>query len=364
MFGSEVLEVAIGLSLLFLLISLMCSAVQEAIESVIKTRAMHLEWAIREMLSDRSGASVTQELFKHPLIFSLFNGDYDHDHLRGDDARRHMPIRDRRNLPSYIPAANFAGAFLDIWAKRAPGGETSLTSKTLRKAIPHIHPRKLRRAARSALNRADGDIEKTKANLEEWFNTTMDRVTGWYKRRTQLMLFLIGLAVAAVINIDAITVTQHLMRDKSLREAVVGQAKSIDNKEPKNNFDDIKANLDKVGYPVGWKDFVPAPQGCTDAKDPNAAKDPKNAAKDPKNAAKDPKHAKCIAFLDLGWTWLQIVIGWLVTAVAVTLGAPFWFDVLNKFMLLRSTLSPKQARAKHDHSSSGKKDKDQAPAAA
>ncbi len=64
MFGSDVLDVAIGVTLLFLFVSLICSAIQEAIEAVLKWRAMDLERGIRELLQDQgstgpsSGAKV------------------------------------------------------------------------------------------------------------------------------------------------------------------------------------------------------------------------------------------------------------------------------------------------------------------
>jgi hypothetical protein len=41
-------------------------------------------------------------------------------------------------------------------------------------------------------------------------------------------------------------------------------------------------------------------------------------------------------FLD----WLGRLPGWLLTALAITLGAPFWFDLLNKIMVIRSTVKP------------------------
>ncbi len=40
--------------------------------------------------------------------------------------------------------------------------------------------------------------------------------------------------------------------------------------------------------------------------------------------------------------WLLKIFGWLITAVAISLGAPFWFDLLNKFMVVRSTVKPRE----------------------
>ena len=90
MLGSEVLEVGIGLVLLFLFVSLICTAVQEGIEALFKMRAKDLERGIGGMLSDKDGTSL-EAFYNHPLIFSLFGGDYK---------------KAGHNLPSYIPATS------------------------------------------------------------------------------------------------------------------------------------------------------------------------------------------------------------------------------------------------------------------
>ena len=67
MFGSVVLDVAIGLSLLFLFVSLICSAIREAIEAVLNTRASDLERGIRERLDDPGGQGAARALYSHPM---------------------------------------------------------------------------------------------------------------------------------------------------------------------------------------------------------------------------------------------------------------------------------------------------------
>jgi hypothetical protein len=76
MFGSSFLEVVIGLSFTYLLLSLVCSTVREGIESLTKSRATLLERGIRELLYDRAGTGLAKTLYEHPLIFGLFRGDY------------------------------------------------------------------------------------------------------------------------------------------------------------------------------------------------------------------------------------------------------------------------------------------------
>src|SRR2546422_1769880 len=135
MFGSQVLEVAIGLVLLYLLLSLICSSIREGIEAWQKTRASDLERGIRELLQDRGGTGLAKSLYEHPLVYGLFKGEYN-------------PAKSLRNLPSYIPSKNFAVALMDIVARgpsvpvattgaraAAPSTTTLLSVDSLRIAV-------------------------------------------------------------------------------------------------------------------------------------------------------------------------------------------------------------------------------------
>src|SRR5260370_11452014 len=107
MFGSDLLGVAVGLAVLYLLLSVVCSAGSEVIESLLKYRAQQLALGLREMLADPDGSGMVKKLYDHPLIFALFQGSYDAKHFR--------------NLPSYIPSHTFAVALLDIARCTAQG---------------------------------------------------------------------------------------------------------------------------------------------------------------------------------------------------------------------------------------------------
>src|SRR4051794_37765914 len=116
MLGSDSLEVAIGMAFVFLSVSLICTAVREGLESLLKMRAMDLERGIRELLYDPTGTTIAKQFYEHPLIYSLFSGGYDPTKLKTSKsltATRNssvMRLADRRNLPSYIPANSFSSA--------------------------------------------------------------------------------------------------------------------------------------------------------------------------------------------------------------------------------------------------------------
>src|ERR1017187_7249588 len=98
MFGSEVLDVAIGLVFIYLVLSLICSAACELIESFWKRRARYLRRGLQELFDDPKDIGLVAEIYRHPLVSSLFRGPYE----PGNTA----------NLPSYIPARNFALALM------------------------------------------------------------------------------------------------------------------------------------------------------------------------------------------------------------------------------------------------------------
>ena len=180
MLNSETLEVAIGMVFLFLLMSLICTAIKEWIEALLKWRAMDLERAMRNLLDDPDGTT-TQALYSHPIIYSLFQGGYDAAQLRrswltmGTGADKHMRLGARRNLPSYIPTAHFATAFIDFVARgattpgaAAPGAAPPgpLTIELLRAQAARL-PEHLGRTVIAGIDYANGDIAKVRKAVEQ-----------------------------------------------------------------------------------------------------------------------------------------------------------------------------------------------------
>ncbi len=99
----ELLDTGIGIIFLYLLLSLICTALMEIIEAWLKKRSTDLERGIREMLGERDDdeLDLVNKLYKHPLIFGLYRGEL-------TDARRNG------QLPSYIGARTFALALMDV----------------------------------------------------------------------------------------------------------------------------------------------------------------------------------------------------------------------------------------------------------
>jgi hypothetical protein len=318
MFGSTLLDIVIGLILIYLLLSLICSALNEIIEAWLKKRATDLERGIRELLHEEKGTGLLKALYEHPLISGLFKGKYDPEKTR--------------NLPSYIPARNFAVALMDIVlpgqaniSSGAAGASVSQSTppagfdnplKPLRDAIGNISNTEVKRALITLVDAAGNDVSKARENIEAWYNSAMDRVTGWYKRRTQLFILVLGFLVVVAMNADTIAITTSLSRDRAVRDSLVTAAQDYvnqasDTDEAMDRVKKYTKEIRDLGLPLGWNKGNPLSI-------PNKGK------------------------RDESITWFLKVIGWLITTLAISLGSPFWFDLLNKFIAVRSSPKPKE----------------------
>ena len=341
----EVLDVAIGVIFVFTLVALICSAIREVIEARLKTRAAYLEQGIRELLHDPRGTGLARSLYRHPLVYSLFAADYrptprlgasgDGDSLRAGAAMTRRPaiLAAGGNLPSYIPARNFALALLDM-AARGPetdaltSGATAaeVTVDTIRANVASLGNPPVQRALLTALDAAEGSLDRTRENVERWFDSGMDRVSGWYKRSTQWILFTIGLVIAVGLNVDTIAIAEYLYRNDAARAAIVERARVVtgDTAYLERSYAQAMSDLQSLDLPIGWSHV--------------AFGMPWRMREERRVVDGRPR----TVMVKNGF-WDSIVAplaGWLCTALAAMLGAPFWFDLLNKVMVIRSTVKP------------------------
>lgn len=352
MFGSWILDVAIGLIVVFILFSTICATVREGLDAWLKTRAAFLERGIRELLNDREGKGLSKDLYNHPLVFGLFSGDYD----RGKQKDEPGALDRGDNLPSYIPSKNFALALMDLVA-RGPLNQTEkngagpmlkpdapLTLATLRSNATGLPNERVARALVSAIDAAQGDLGQAQRNIEQWFDSAMDRVSGWYRRKTNHVVFFIGLALAATFNIDTFAIADHFYRNQTSRDMIVRRAEELIKQQREQATAGRIENITQQA--AALVQTAPATPGATSA---------------PLAAGSTPVSSSLLfdesLNLPIGWTklddymgfsaangykalrvWPLMIAGWLVTALAATLGAPFWFDVLNKIIIVRSTV--------------------------
>ena len=337
MLNSDVLEVATGLVFIYLLLSLITTSLREGLEGLLKDRGKALEAGLGELLGDRDGAAGwLQAFYKQPLINALFRGDYLPPSVEGK-ARKQAA----QKLPSYIPASSFALAVLDIVTDDGPSA-IPMTVERLASAVDRLPDGQLKDALRLAVQTSQNDINKVQSFLEDWFNAAMDRVSGLYKRNTQAIVFVFSLMACIGLNVNTVTITTALSQNLSLRSALTAQAdaaaanpdfvNAMSNSAEASNA--LGAQVGEIqqlqGLPIGWGDTACAQLGQLT---PGACF--WRAAADAKALAASP--ASLVGIV-LGV--VEMIAGWAMTAFAITLGAPFWFDVLNKIMVVRSTVKP------------------------
>ena len=298
MFGSTILDVTIGLILTYLVMALVCSAVNEGIASLFSFRAKFLEEGVRNLI----GNGLADEVFKHGLVQGLTRRKPEKPPERGKDAKpsaRH---------PSYLPSPVFAVALLEAATKLEHGNEAKGvdTAAEVQKAIDAVPDAHVREALNLLWKQAGGNIADFQKKLEGWYDDAMERVSGWYKRRTQLVLALIAVVFVALANADTVSIASGLWTNSSVRAAASAQAATVVQTGQAGAQPDQRLNdLESAGLPIGW--------------DWNVAQ-----SADPRGRPSDA----------IGW--VLKVIGLLFTVGALTLGAPFWFDLLSKFVSLRS----------------------------
>ena len=292
MFGSQVLETAIGLVLMFFAIAFAASALVEIYSRLLSKRAKDLESTVGAMLAGSGvpDADVAAALnaFKQTSIYQAAHAAAGKSVLR------------RKLRPSYVSAKAFSDAVSEMLAD--DGAITNM-------------PAGLKKRLEPLVRETGADLIAMKVGLERWFDETMGRLEGAYKRWAMLWLALVGLLIAVAGNASTFDVAVKLWHDPATREAVVetaGRVTSAEQSPAGTSASEINTvagavdDLEQLGLPVGWDDA--AKQEWEDWSSP--------------------------------WSWsgsqLGTGLGWLLTALLVMLGAPFWFEVLTKLASLRS----------------------------
>jgi hypothetical protein len=365
---SVVLGTVIGLVFVFALVSLFCSAVTESLSNFTEKRARYLLTGLRSMLDEETSnggvkansgqeqlpatgapsADELHEMAKDPAKTreasqdikaadrkvtpgNLTLGLFDHPLIRSLQTRR---VRPRANggirNPQYIPPKIFAQALIDTLLPKTNSDDGEAGDRNVLKALdaavselPDRLPAK--RSLQALLRQAEGNLAGFEASLEHWYDAEMGRISGWYKRWSKLILAAVGLLIAIIANVDTIQIAHGLYVDEPVRQAVVAQATNgtqcqseTDPAKQRQCVDSQIALLNSRGLPIWY------PAGCS--------------------LGQWSKLNAC-------WNWspsqtpdgrrvLLKLLGWGLTAFAVSFGAPFWFDALSKLGQLR-TAGPK-----------------------
>ena len=292
-------DVAIGLALVYLGASLFVTVINEYIGQIVNLRGRKLLESLGKLVPE---GALKSELGKIRALEPFFGGQ-------------------SQKATSYIDPTVLAWSLVGIVKKEAGTNPTGIP-----KLVDALDPALATQLAAVAGAAAD-KMEQLTATVGDWIDRSLKMLGEGYRRTLQLISFGIGFVLAGLFNLDTVALTGHLYRDKEAREAAVAIAVQVAEGTDKQAFDTCLAMAPKqrkeepacapflglidavqgqnawLGQlPIGW----PAPNGV--------------------------------------WPWITRVVGWLLTALAVSLGAPFWFDLLNKFVNVRHGMRKPQPK--------------------
>ena len=291
LFNSTVLDCAIGMVFVFLVLAVLCTTINEWISGVFAIRSRNLSKAIAQLLDQQKaatdGTAFLDAFYAHPLISGMMKPGK----------------KPSTGHPSYLAARTFATTVMDLVT---PGVHGAMSFQDLVNGIKNLPDGDVKTALLALVQNAKGDIDCAQKNIEQWFDDTMQRASGWYKRWTQIITVCVALLLTVGTNADTVRIARTLWTNGTERALLVERAKN--------------AQASGSGASIAYlnKNDPLRPTVTVSKQDAEALKSV------------------------LGWTdserssWPSRVLGWILSIVAISLGAPFWFDALSKLMNVRN----------------------------
>ena len=303
MFDHTAFDVAIGLTLLYVVLSVAASAISEWISTAVGLRARTLRAGVENLF----GADYSRKLYRHPMIRNLANNkplekkapkNAATDEAKGGNEVNAGTPGEGKRKPSYLDSNTVAAALIDLVAHDDKGKPVVDLEGKAAMMIDRVEDPHLKQVLRALNIRGAGTVDELRRELASWFDEGMSRVSGWYKRRAHLFVLVIATVVTVLTNASTIHVARDLWEDDALRTALAEEAVNLANASDSTRTHYETELLES--FPVGWENGI---------------------------------------IEDLKTGGLQELpgrlFGWLLTIAAVSLGAPFWFDVLGKVSNLR-----------------------------
>jgi hypothetical protein len=339
---SALLDTFITMAFVYTLLSVLVTFITETWQRLQKSRGKLLKRAMIRLLNDSLNKNFAELLYEHPLVRGM----------RVDD----------KHLPSYISTPVFIDAFLDILRREAGEPQVYMTTdgqmhvaelpqkdayQSVKDGIMAMAHSPLRVRLMCMLDNTT-DLHDFKSALVTWYHEYQDGITAHFKGKARIKTFVVGAFVTFIINVDSISLFKGVYGDDQLRDVMVQEAiqwssqnqtlpspanVEVDSamadvpaaiqsvQEVSNRIDSLQYYLVEKKLPVGWN--------CPDCCGEN----------EKASIRFDGEFMQCIKS-----RWqekssadrITILLGWLFTAIALSFGAPVWFDVLNKFIGLRS----------------------------
>ena len=343
----KTVDVLIGLTVIILALSMAVTVITQTITTIINTRGRHLRRGLVDLLQQLDPAlsaelskSVATTILRHPLV-------------SGSTASVTGMLGGPR-LGSVVHREEFTKLLMALAIDREPGALIGKAKEALIQALTangvenpaevlkHVRQMAMQlersspelshmaRQNLAILHAAESDLV---AKINNWFDQTMDRTSQRFTASTRMITFVGAFIVAFALQVDTPAIVNRLSADDTLRQQLVKDAETL-------YAENARAATSALGASAPKE--APA--------DENAATAPTASTKAEADMAQ--KHRAMLSAAGLvrlpssGEAWLNgfgltSVLGMLLTALLLSLGAPFWYSVLGKLLQLRSVIAVK-----------------------
>jgi len=318
-----ILQIVISVAVIYLIFSVIVYVAVEWIAGLFQIRGKMLKTAILKLFKDQR---IGEAVYCHPNVECL---------------KPHG-----KRLSSYIPATNIALALIDTIGAKANPDVASRMSDPYKNFVEGVtntaegdHKILLATLGQQAKN-----VKGLAASIEKWFDSSMDRLTGLYKRRMRLIVFLVAATVTVSFNVDTIHIILAAKADPALRQR-------LNDLGDKLLADSVVTQIIEQGSDLDYYEDYVNDSSITVSDSIGLETEDEHAPLEKTIASHQDKRLDQLLYMNqlvrdsdfpIGWpiekdiTWPYIILGWLLTAVALTAGAPFWFDMLKKLVNIRS----------------------------
>ncbi len=311
-----ILSIIIGIVFVLLLFSMLTSAVVEVYHAANSSRGKNL----RETLEIMLGKDVSDKFYEHSYFRQLSSASKPRSSLK---------------LPIWVEKGTFSSILADVLTPRN-------SNLSIPERINLVENGDLRKVLDFLWRQSSGDVATFQKKVEAWFDDVMARAKDWFGDSTKWRLFFFGTLLAAVLNADTIQIYQSLSANAALRDEIVNAAEKFSNSADTARIrainapprDSATANANYQAIKATYIETIQSPLGLGWGQSKPAN----------------------------WWEWLSKIAGWLLTGVAVTMGAPFWFEMLRKLLALKGSSSGDSSKSSGSSTGDEKSEIKPAPA--
>src|SRR5688572_23053852 len=186
-----ILQILISLAVIYLLFGLMVSYISEWISGMLQFRGKMLRHAVIYLLRDEE---LGKQIYNHPQVQGLRSKYW--------------------KLTAYIPSSSYSAALIQMIAKSKDPKTVYNDFLAEVEKLPEGHLKTLL----TSLSQRTSNIKDLSQAIERWYDDCMDRVSGWYKGRMNIVLMVISLIVTIAFNVDTVNIIRATHADPALRQ--------------------------------------------------------------------------------------------------------------------------------------------------